>query len=342
MKALALEEPGKAPKFQWSEIPDPKLGPHDTLIKVLACGLCHHDLLVIRGVLRRGIRKGVVLGHEICGEVEDIGSEVSLVKPGQRVVPLLTQSCGSCARCLEGREHRCLTGQGIGHGVDGGFATHVRVRETALVPIGDSIEPEEACLLACPIGVALQGVQEACTTQDEWVMVTGASGGLGIHILQIAKALGCKTIAVTTSEGKMHGLLEKGADEVVPVGELDFVDIVRAITGEEGVGVVMDTVGSPLLASSIKCLAQFGRIILLGEVGTGTAEIHLPELMFRDARVQGSTGAQRRHVEEAAKLVSKRDVTPLIHMRLPLTDILIGLGWMEERKLFGRVVLTPN
>ncbi len=343
MKALVLEEPGATPKLRMKDVPEPELGPNDTLVRVLACGLCHHDWLAMRGVLRRGIRRGVILGHEICGEVAEVGSEVTLVRHGQRVVPLLTQACGSCARCVDGREHRCLNGEGIGHGVDGGFAEYVRVRETALIPVPTEIPPEQACLLTCPIGVALQGATDvAAVTAGEWVMVTGASGGLGVHALQIAKALEAKSIAVTSSESKMTSLLEMGVDDVVQVGELDFVEVVRALTSEEGADVVLDTVGSPLFSSSVRSLAQYGRLVLLGEVGDGKAEVNLPEVMFRDAKVMGSTGAQRRHTEEATRMVAEGQISPVIHAQLPLKDILMGVGWMDERRLFGRVVLIPG
>ena len=122
MKALVLERrTSGAPKLRMRDVPRPEPGPHDALVRVLACGLCHHDKLAMEGMLRRGIRSPVILGHEICGDVEEVGSEVTLVQPGQRVVPLLTQACGSCERCLAGKEHRCLNGKGIGHGEDGGF-----------------------------------------------------------------------------------------------------------------------------------------------------------------------------------------------------------------------------
>ena len=343
MKALVLERrTSGAPKLRMRDVPRPEPRPHDALVRVLACGLCHHDKLAMEGMLRRGIRSPVILGHEICGDVEEVGSEVTLVQPGQRVVPLLTQACGSCERCLAGKEHRCLNGKGIGHGEDGGFAPYVRVRETALVPVPMEIPPEQACLLTCPIGVALQGAEDVGeVAAGAWVMVTGASGGLGVHALQIAKALGGKTIAVTSSEGKLGSLIELGVEDVVPVGELDFVEIVRALTAEEGVDVVVDTVGSPLFSSSVRALAQYGRIVLLGEVAGGRTEVSLPELLFRDARVMGSTGAQRRHTERAAQLVAEGAITPVIHGTLPLKDVLMGVGWMAERRLFGRVVLLP-
>ncbi|MCZ6891982.1 MAG: alcohol dehydrogenase catalytic domain-containing protein [Chloroflexi bacterium] len=345
MKALVLERQSEGtPKLRVRDVPKPELGPHDALVRVLACGLCHHDKLAIEGTLRRGIRSPVILGHEICGDVEEVGSEVSLVKPGQRVVPLLTEACGSCERCLAGREHRCLNGRGIGHGIDGGFAPYVRVRETALVPVPREIPPEQACLLTCPIGVGLQGAEDVGeVAAGEWVMVTGASGGLGVHALQIAKALGAKTVAVTSSEGKMTSLIELGVDDVVPVGgELDFVEIVRALTAEEGVNVVLDTVGSPLFSSSVRALAQYGRLVLLGEVADGRTDVSLPELLFRDAKIMGSTGAQRRHTERAAQLVSEGAITPIVHATLPLKDVLVGVGWMAEKRLFGRVVVLPE
>ena len=343
MKALVLEEPGATPRLRMKDVPEPGLGPRDTLVRVLACGLCHHDRLAMRGMLRRGIRPGVVLGHEICGEVAAVGSEVSLVELGQRVVPLLTQACGSCQRCVAGQEHRCLKGLGIGHGADGGFAQYVRIVETALVPVSPEIPPEQACLLTCPIGVALQGARDvAGVAAGEWVMVTGASGGLGIHALQIAKALGARTVAVTSSEGKLASLLELGVDDVAPVGELDFSEIVRALTDEAGADVILDTVGSPLFDSSFRSLAQFGRMVLLGEVGGKKVQVNLAEILFREAKVMASLGAQRRHTEEAARMVSEGLVNPIIHATMLLKDALMGLGWMDERRLFGRVVLIPG
>ena len=79
----------------------------------------------------------------------------------------------------------------------------------------------------------------------------------------------------------------------------------------------------------------------MGEVAGGTTEINLAEILFRDARIMGSTGAQRRHVEQALEMVKDGRVKPVVHATLPLKDVLIGLGWMNERKLFGRVVLLP-
>ncbi|MBI2171972.1 MAG: zinc-binding dehydrogenase [Chloroflexi bacterium] len=343
MKALVLETPGNPPRLALKEVPEPALGEGDVLLRVLACGLCHHDLLAMTGVLRRGIPSHAVLGHEICGEIVKVGAAVSRVLVGQKVVPLLTNACGECDRCIADLEHRCQRGQGIGHGLPGGFAQYTCVRDTALVTVPPDMPPEQACLLACPIGVALQAAQNVAGLKaGETAVVTGASGGLGVHALQIAKALGARTIGVTSSENKLNSLMELGVDNVAPVGELDFSEIVLAMTGERGAEVVLDTVGSPLFESSVRCLAQYGRLLLLGEVAGGKAQVNLAELLFRDAIIRGSTGVQRHGLEQAVRMVAQGQVRPVVHATLPLRDILIGVGWMQERKLFGRVALLPN
>lgn len=343
MKAVILEQAGNPPKLAYRDVPEPALGEYDVLLRVLAVGLCHHDFLAMTGVLRRGIPQNAILGHEICGEVVQIGSKVTEVGTGQKVVPLLTNACGQCDRCTNGLEHRCFDGHGIGHGVPGGFSQYVAVRETAVVSVPEDMPAEAACMLACPIGVALQGVQDvAHLGPDELAVITGASGGLGVHSLQIAKMLGARTIAVTSSEGKFGALIEQGADDVAPVGELDFSEIVLAMTGEQGANVVLDTVGSPLFESSFRCLSQYGRMVLMGEVAAGKVEINLAEVLFRDANIKGSTGVQKRHLRQAAQLAVEGRVDPVIHTTLALRDILMGINWMEERKLFGRVVLLPN
>ena len=137
MSALTLVEPGVPPQLAMINRPTPTPGPGEALLRVDACGFCHHDLLVMSGVLRRGVRSGVTLGHEIAGTVVATAPDVSGVQPGDRAVSLLTAACGDCQRCLAGNEHRCLNGAGIGHGRDGGFAEYVALPATALVAVPD-------------------------------------------------------------------------------------------------------------------------------------------------------------------------------------------------------------
>ena len=356
MRALMLENPGTPPRLAVADLPVPSPGPGEALLRVAACGFCHHDLLVMNGTLRRGVRPGVVLGHEIAGTVEQVGDASDLlqpghlVQPGQRVVSLLTSACGHCDRCRSGREHRCRNGEGIGHGRNGGFAEFVVVPLHSLVPLPNSLDLASASLLACPAGVALQALSAVQVDAGDTVVVVGAGGGLGVHALQLAHALATRTIAVTSTSGKATVLHRYGADEVVEMGEpgsgLEYWEVVMALTGDEGAGVVIDTVGSPTLRSSVRCLAQYGRLALLGEVGEvgGDGDLRgiIPEIVFRDARITGVSGVSRSTLERTVALAAEGSLSPVLQQLLPLEEAAQAMKMLSERSVLGRVALIPG
>ena len=347
MRALMLDSPGTPPRLSVGELPAPRPGAGEALVRVAACGFCHHDRLVMAGMLRRGVRSGVVLGHEIAGVVEELGDGVTRVRPGDRVVSLLTNACGECDRCRAGREHRCRNGEGIGHGRNGGFAEFVAVSQHSLVALPDGLDLTAASLLACPAGVALQALSAVEVSAGETVVVTGAGGGLGIHALQFAAARGARTMAVTSTSGKAGALANYGADEVIETGGadsgLDFSEVVTALTGDEGADVVIDTVGTPTIRSSVRCLAQYGRLALLGEVGgEGSLRGLIPEIVFRDARLTGVSGVSRATLEQAIALAAEGRLTPVLQQVMPLEEAGRAYELLSRRAVLGRVALVPS
>ncbi len=343
MRALVLEQPGRPPVLAVKHLPTPVPGPHEVLVEVAACGFCHHDLLVMAGVLRRGVKPGVVLGHEIAGVVVDAGAAVTGFRRGDHVVSLLTDACGECDRCRSGREHRCLHGTGIGHGKDGGFAEYVAMSEFSLVGIPPELDLVKASLLACPMGVALRAAESVARTgPGDITVVTGAGGGLGIHALQIASALGSRVLAVTTSPDKLGRFAPLGAEEILHSDELDFSELVLALTEDRGADVVLDTVGSALFESSWRSLAQFGRLVLLGEVAGRPVELNLAEVIFRDAQVLGSSGVSRREVARIAEMVSLGSVTPILADTLPLEEAGVAFDLLVRKQVLGRLALTAQ
>lgn len=342
-----LEEPGTPPRLSVVDLPVPRPGPGEALVRVAACGFCHHDLLVMNGTLRRGVRPGTVLGHEIAGVVEDLGEGVNLVSPGDRVVSLLTSACGHCDRCLSGREHRCRNGEGIGHGRHGGFAEYVALSQHSLVLLPETLDLTLASLLACPAGVALQGLTAVGVSAGETVVVVGAGGGLGVHSVQLAKAMGARTIAVTSTSGKATVLYRHGADEVIespPAGSgLDFWEVIIALTQDEGADVIVDTVGTPTIRSSIRSLGQYGRLVLLGEVG-GDGDLRglIPEIVFRDVRLVGSSGVSRATVEQLVALAAEGTVSPALQQVLMLEEAEQAAKMLAERAVLGRLALAPG
>ncbi|NQW22785.1 MAG: alcohol dehydrogenase catalytic domain-containing protein [SAR202 cluster bacterium] len=343
MQALLLKQAGDQPVLEVAEVATPSPEPNQALVQVTACGFCHHDRSVMAGVLRRGVVPGVTLGHEISGRVVETGNGVTGLKVGDQVVSILTEACGGCDRCTSGREHRCRKGQGIGHSRNGGFAQYVALSEHSLVKVPDGLDPIGAALLACPIGVALQAVQQtARVTPGETVVVTGAGGGLGSHAVQAAAALGARVLAVTSSPEKDNALRSLGADEVLGTSDLDFAELVMAMTGDEGADVVIDTVGSALFPSTLRSLAQFGRLVLLGEVLGQRVSLNPAEIIFRDAQVLGASGVSRASVEQAAHMVLEGKLRPVVDLELPLEQTLEAYRLVSERKPTGRIVLLPK
>ncbi len=343
MRALYLKQAGDPPVLEVIDIPTPKPGPRQALVRVTACGFCHHDRSVMAGLLRRGVGSGVVLGHEISGLVEEAGNEVTKLQEGDRVVSILTEACGHCDRCVNGREHRCREGEGIGHGRDGGFAEYVALSEHSLVKVPEGLDPIGAALLACPMGVALQAVQEtAQVAPGETVVVTGAGGGLGSHAVQAAAALGARVLAVSSSPEKENALLGLGAAEVLGDSGLDFAELVMAMTEDEGADVVIDTVGSALFPSTLSSLAQFGRLVLLGEIQGQSVSLNPAEVIFRDARVLGASGVSRAMVEQAAQMALEGKLRAVVALELPLEEAAEAYRLVTERKPTGRIVLLPH
>ena len=337
-----LVRPGSPPQLSWTEVPDPVPGPGEVLVRVAACGFCYHDLLVMRGLLQRGVKPALILGHEVSGTVTQVGPEVTTVRPGDRVVTLLTDACGSCDRCYRGMEHRCLTGNGIGHGRDGGFAQYIVVSQFSLVTVPDGLDLTTAAVFACPMGVALQGLKVAAQVRPgEAVAVIGAGGGLGVHAVQLAAALGCRVLALTSSPEKVTRLIELGAAEVVEAGPLDFSEVVLALTEDQGANVVIDTVGSALFSSTWPGLAQFGRWVILGEVAGGSVELNPAEIIFRDAKILGSSGVSREIVTQVTEIVSQNLAQPVVTHTLPMEQAHAAIDLIAGRNVLGRVVLVP-
>ena len=343
MRALFLKQVGDPPGLEIVDVPTPKPGPSQALVRVTACGFCHHDRSVMAGVLRRGVAPNVILGHEISGVVEQTGGEVTGLKAGDRVVSILTEACGHCDRCAGGREHRCREGEGIGHGRDGGFAEYVALSEHSLVKVPEGLDPVGAALLACPMGVALQAVRETAQAgPGQTVVVTGAGGGLGAHAVQAAAALGARVLAVSSSPEKENALRDLGATEFLETSGLDFSELVMALTGDEGADVVIDTVGSALFPSTLRSLAQYGRLVLLGEIQGEKISLNPAEVIFRDAQILGASGVSRATVELAGRLALEGRLRPVVDLELPLEQAAEAYRLVSERRPTGRIVLLPS
>ena len=149
-------------------------------------------------------------------------------------------------------------------------------------------------------------------------------------------------LAVTSSPPKAPALAQLGAAEVVEFGPLAFSEMVLALTEDQGADVVIDTVGSALFESTRRSLAQYGRLVLLGEVTGNPVQVPLAEVIFRDASILGSSGVSRSLVQQASEMVSQGRVKPVVDRVIPLEEAATAFELMSARSVLGRVVLTAR
>jgi len=241
LKALYLEAIGRELVLKDVPVSSP-LAPDEVLVKTELTGVCHRDILTAKGFFPR-TKLPVVLGHEIAGSVAKVGSRVTGFREGDRVASLIYEPCGKCEYCLSGRENLCRSKRTFGEDIDGSYADFVKVSSRSLVKAPDGVSSAGLAISACVTGMLMHAFRKrASLLPGETVLVTGAGGGVGIHTIQIANALGAKVIAATSSEWKVGRVREAGASDVVVWTE-GFSDQVKKLTDGRGVDVVLESVG---------------------------------------------------------------------------------------------------
>ncbi len=346
MRAMVVSQPGDADALVLTELPMPEMRPNDIRIKVEACGVCFHDVVTRNGILKRGIKMPVIPGHEISGIVEAVGPQVRDFRPGDRVCTVQRRHiCGHCKYCRSGRETSCDEREFLGDwGLNGGYAEYVCVEEDNVAHVPEGIPLDEAAVVACVIGTELNAVRDvAAVKPGDSVLVTGAGGGLGIHGIQLARASGGFTIGLTTTESKADLIREAGAHEVVVARrDEDFSIAVKALTGGEGVDVVIDNVGSPLFQPTRKSLAMGGRWIFVGQLTGEFVQLNPAQLFMRDISIRSVKSTSLAQLRDCLRMVELGQVRPVITDRLPLEKAAEAHRMVESGRSTGRILLMPG
>jgi D-arabinose 1-dehydrogenase-like Zn-dependent alcohol dehydrogenase len=314
MKAIRMVEPGKPLELQ--QLPIPAAGEEDVLVRVRATGICHSDAHYRAGRSGMGMLP-ITLGHEVAGEVEWVGANVTSLKAGERVCLHYNVSCGNCYYCKSGNEQFCTTVKMIGHHVDGGYAEYIAMPARNAVPLPDEISFEEGATLMCASATALHALRRGRVKEGETVAVFGV-GGLGLSAIQLAKALGAVEVyAVDIKQDKLELASEYGA---IPVNgsRTDAVEQIRKLTRGKGVDVALEMIGLPeTMKQTIDSLGVLGRAVIVG-LSQIPLEIHpYQTLIGYEAEVIGSNDhllqelpvlidLARRNVLDTAHVVSQR------------------------------------
>ena len=341
MKALVLHEWG-AP-LSLEEVPDPRPGPHEAVLKVHANAPDQLDVTVRSGAIPGHLP--LILGHEIAGEIVELGSAVESWQIGDRVVPYTYLTCGDCSFCRMGRETLCDNLKGyVGVHSDGGYAEFVSVPARNLVSIPDGVSYQNATTIPNAIATPLRAIRDRANVQaGDDVVIVGACGGVGIHGVQIANRCGARVIAVDIDDGRLAEARRLGADLTVNAKTQDVAAVVRDFTGGKGADAVLEFVATDAtLQSSFDCLAKTGRLVL---VGAHPGAVFAPDpirFVMEEVIVTGSRHVNRAELAEAADWLAKGWIEPVVSGTYLLAEGEAALTAVAENRVFGRGVILPH
>ena len=231
------------------------------LIRVGVAGLCGTDFGIWAG--DRPVSYPRILGHEFAGHVVAIGKDVTRVRVGDRVVVEPNYSCGACALCREGNRNLCLARTAVGIDVDGCFAEAVPVPERCCWPAPASVADEDLPM-AEPLAVVVRAVARAGVRAGESSAVVGA-GTLGLLALQVLRAAGARVLVVSRTARRFDLARQLGAEATHAVPDGGLVSAARTFSGREGVGVVVETAGTPeAVTHALTLVRPGGRVVLTG------------------------------------------------------------------------------
>src|SRR5580692_4213007 len=287
MKALVYQGPGSK---SWQEVPTPTIQDStDAIVRVDCTTICGSDLHILKGDVPE-VTVGRILGHEAVGTVEAIGSAVTTVAVGDRVLVSCISACGRCRFCREGRYGQCLGGGGwiLGYMIDGTQAEYVRVpfADTSTYPVPAGVSDEDLLMLADILPTSYEvGVLNGHITPGDVVAVVGA-GPIGLSAMLTAQLFSpTHIIAIDLADVRLEAAKRFGADVVINSGRDDALAVVRKLTGGLGADVAIEAVGIPAtfeLATSL--VRPGGRIANVGVHGK-PATLHLETLWTRDVTI---------------------------------------------------------
>src|ERR1700733_13956918 len=334
MKAVVIEAFGPPQNLRLRDFPTPQPGGQDILVKVEVAGVCHHDVLHRAGKLP-GAKAGIVPGHETAGEVIAVGPEVTTHAIGDRVVVYQRRFCGQCRNCLRGRQDMCRALGAPAVDTEGGYAEFVCVPANMGIKIPDRVDWAAAALSCCPIGTSLRALKAvAGVNPGDSVLINGASGGLGVHQIQIARALGGIPIAVTTNPAKVEFLKSLGAENVIAVPDLAYAAEVWRLTGKRGVDIAIDNLGVTL-PETLRCMTQGGMVVVLGNVSGEPVPVMPGLLIGRRLRISGSGMATLEDVQHSLAMLQAEMVKPIISATVKFSEAAKAHAMLESRTVEG-------
>jgi propanol-preferring alcohol dehydrogenase len=341
MKAMVLNAP-RTP-FVLEERPDPTPGPGEAVARVFACGA---------GLTIEHIRAGRVaaatfprvIGHEIAAEIVAVGAGVTALKVGDPVTCYFYTGCGHCRWCRTDHEPLCPNqGPRVGYQIDGGYAEFIKLPVSNFLKLPSGLDHRgraaEVAVIADALATPFKVIRRARVQPGETVAVVGAGGGLGIHMLMLARWAHARVIAVERSAEKFDACRKAGADAVVDASGNDVVGALMQATDGAGADVVIDFVSSQSsLEIGAACLGIGGRLVTLGG-SPDPFKVSASLLLNKEAVVMGSRYATKQEVLDTLALAARGDFWPLVTETYPLEDAERAHERLARGEIIGRAAL---
>jgi NADPH:quinone reductase-like Zn-dependent oxidoreductase len=340
MKAAVIHEFGGPEVLRYEDVPDPRPRKDQVLIRVRACAMNHLDLWVRKGL--PGVKLPHILGSDIAGEIVEVGEYITDFRPGQRILLAPMHFCNHCEQCVAGRQNLCREFTVLGNAVDGGDCELMAVPAVNVIRIPESLGFVEAASVPLVFLTAFHMLTgRAAIRPGQTVLVLGANSGVGIAAIQIAKLFNATVIATAGDDHKIAKARELGADFVINHYQQKIGDEARKITGKAGVDIVVEHVGAATWNESMKALKPGGTLVTCGATSGPEVSFDLRFLFARQLALLGSYMGTMGELHEVLKLVFSGKLKPIVDTTFPLKEIRAAHEYLEQSKMFGKVVLIP-
>ena len=343
MKAVRFHEHGGPEVLRYEDVLDPTPKPTEVTLRVKAVALNHLDVWLRKGLPGLKVPLPKIGGCDIAGEVTALGSACSRVKIGERIMVSPGWSCGQCAACLQGEDNFCRAYQIIGgYSLDGGCAEFVCVPEVNCITIPERLDyPAAAAVPLVFLTAWNMLVRRAHLKDGEDVLVMGAGSGVGTAAIQIAKLFRARVIAVASTDDKLARAAGLGADAGINYATQDLAQEVRRLTGKRGVDVVFEHVGGATWEKLIPTLAPGGRLVTCGATAGYESKVDIRYFFSKSIAILGAFMGCKADLLEVVRHIAEGRLRPVVDRTLPLSECARAQRLIEERAVFGKIVLIP-
>jgi 2-desacetyl-2-hydroxyethyl bacteriochlorophyllide A dehydrogenase len=338
MRAVVIARYGGSLEATMRPVPRP--GPGEVLVRVRASGLCSTDLHLLSGRQPLGELPRIV-GHELAGDVVELGGGVTEWRTGDRVTAAIDVTCGRCRQCMTGQTQLCRAMTRIGFERDGGHADYVALPAANLVALDAEIPYEAAAILPDAVACMYHTlIRQGGVGIGQRVLILGV-GGLGIHGVQIARAAGADVLA-TSRQPQRVALAERYGAVGVDATQESLDAAVARFTDGEGVDVVVDNIGNRAsVREGLAVLRPGGRFLVVAYLDE-TFEVPSMRLFKTEQRIIGCRGSTKQDLVDVVRLVRSGRVTPVLGASYPLDRIGDAVAHLESGDLAGRIWLTRD